>query len=86
MKKLNRLRGIGLGCVGVAVVLEALGALTKAAVLSVAAFAVLICCIIAYLVLFKCPYCGKFLGGRYGDAIKEKNGEHFCPYCNHSLD
>ena len=37
-------------------------------------------------ILYRCPYCGAFLGGRYGDAIKRQNGEHICPYCNGNLD
>ena len=86
MKKLNQFRKIGLGCLGVAVIFEVIGALTKVTALSIVALVILLGCIAAYLILYKCPYCGKFPGGRYGDAIKEKNGEHICPYCNHSLD
>ena len=86
MKKLNRFRGIGFICIGIAVILEVLGALTKTTALSVAAFVILICLIVAYLILYRCPYCGAFLGGRYGDAIKRQNGEPICPYCNGNLD
>ena len=61
MKKLNRFRGIGFICIGIAVILEVLGALTKTTALSVAAFVILICLIVAYLILYRCPYCGAFL-------------------------
>ena len=86
MKKLNRFRGIGFICIGIAVILEVLGALTKATVLSIVAFALLFCLIIAYLILYRCPYCGAFLGGRYGDAIRRTGDKHICPHCNGDLD
>ncbi len=72
--------------IGIAVILEVLGVLTKTTALSIAAFAILICWIAAYLILYKCPYCGTFLGGRYGDAIKREGGKHICPHCNGDLD
>lgn len=86
MKKLNRFRGIGFICIGLAVILEVLGVLTKTTALSIVAFAILICLIVAYLILYRCPYCGAFLGGRYGDAIKRESGKHICPHCNGDLD
>lgn len=86
MKKLNRIRHVGLALIGLAVLLGVIGALIKITVLLIAAWVILFAYIAVYLILFKCPYCGKFLGGRYGNAIKEKNGEHFCPHCEHCLD
>lgn len=86
MKKLNRFRRIGLTGIGIAVILEVLGALSKTTALSIIAFVLLISLIVAYLILYKCPYCGAFLGGRYGDAMKRENGKHICPHCKGDLD
>lgn len=86
MKKLNRFRGIGFICIGAAVILEVMGVLTKATILSIVALVMLFCLIVTYLILYRCPYCGAFLGGRYGDVIKRENGKHICPHCNGDLD
>lgn len=86
MKRLNQIKKIGLASIGIAIILELLGAVSKITALSIAALVILFSCIIAYLILFRCPYCGKFLGSRYGNVIKEKDGKHICPYCSHTLD
>lgn len=86
MKKLNRQKGIGLICIGIAVILEMIAALTKTTAFSIVAFAMLFCLIVSYLIFYRCPYCGAFLGGRYGDAIKRESGKHICPHCNGDLD
>ena len=86
MKKLNRLKRIGFICIGIAVILEVIGAFTKTTAFYIVAVAVLLSAIVAYLILYKCPYCGSFLGGRFGDFIIRENGKHICPYCNADLD
>lgn len=86
MKKLNKIRKMELVFLAIAIILELLGVILKITALSIAALVILLSCIVVYLILFRCPYCGKFLGSRYGNAIKEKDGKHICPYCSHTLD
>lgn len=86
MKKLNQIQSTGFICIGIAVLLEVFGAMTGVQALSIAAAVLLLGCIAGYLMFFRCPHCGAFLGGRYGSAIKEVNGEQVCPHCGCRLE
>lgn len=86
MKRLKKIKKVGfIGIMGAAM-LEIMGIVFHKTSFSVLALVILWCVIVLYLFLYKCPNCGKFLGGRYGDHINREDGIWHCPFCNKRIE
>lgn len=86
MDKLLRIKLMGIGCVAGAVILELIGALAGIKFFMFVAFVLLLGFVIIYIVSYRCPHCGKFLGGGNSKALVKKDGKYTCMFCGNELE
>lgn len=86
MDKLLRIKIIGICCVAGAVVFELIGALADIKFFMFIAFVLLLGFVITYIVSYRCPHCGKFLGGGNSKALIKKDGKYSCMFCGNELE